>query len=142
MQRSLLDRLNEAVQAQLSEIDALLADERRRLSDLVSSKRDHERQIAEQEIMVIQEERDAKADKLRQEMDDELLELKSLRERQLLSENRLPRALGALGQRLRGRHGRRGGPQDRGAHGSGPDGQGNAARDQEHSLEAAPQEGC
>ena len=88
VQRSLLDRLNEAVQEELSEVDALLADERRRLNDLVSSKRDHERQVAEQEIMVIQEERDAKADRLRQEMDDELIELKSLRERQLLSENR------------------------------------------------------
>jgi DNA-directed RNA polymerase subunit beta' len=88
VQRSLLDRLNEAVQEQLSEIDALLADERRRLTDLVSSKRDHERQIADQEIMVIQEERDAKTDRMRQEMDDELIELKSIRERQLLSENR------------------------------------------------------
>ncbi len=88
VQRGLTDRLNEAVQEQLSEIDALLAEERRRLTDLVASKREHEMKIAEQEIMAIQEERDGKADRLRQEMDDELLELKSLRERQLLSEGR------------------------------------------------------
>jgi DNA-directed RNA polymerase subunit beta' len=88
VQRSLLDQLNEAVQEQLSEVDSLLADERRRLTDLISSKRDHERQNADQEIMVIQEERDAKIDRMRQEMEDELIELKSLRERQLLSENR------------------------------------------------------
>ncbi|MER2600193.1 MAG: DNA-directed RNA polymerase subunit beta' [Caldilineales bacterium] len=86
--RGMLERVNELVQEQLSELDSSLADERRRLTDLVSSKRDHERQIADQEIMLIQEERDAKSDRLREDMEDELVELKSLRERQLLSENR------------------------------------------------------
>ncbi|MEI2688486.1 MAG: hypothetical protein V9H69_01740 [Anaerolineae bacterium] len=88
VQRTLPDRLNEAVQEQLSEIDALLVEERSRLADLVASKRDRELKIAEQEIMAIQEERDAKGDRLRQELEDELLELKSIRERQLLTENR------------------------------------------------------
>ncbi|MFZ2488317.1 MAG: DNA-directed RNA polymerase subunit beta' [Anaerolineae bacterium] len=88
VQRSLADRLNEMVQEELSELDAQLNDERRRLTDLIGSRREVVRQNADQEIMVIQEERDARSDRLRQEMEDDLLELKSLRERQLLSENR------------------------------------------------------
>ena len=88
VQRHDLERLSEAAQEQLSEIDALLQDERGRLADLLGAKKDHERLAAEQEIMVIQEQREAQADKLRAQMEDELLELKSIRERQLLSENR------------------------------------------------------
>ena len=88
VQRHDLERLSEAAQEQLSEIDALLQEERGRLADLLGAKKDHERLAAEQEIMAIQEQREAQADKLRAQMEDELLELKSIRERQLLSENR------------------------------------------------------
>ena len=141
VQRSLLDRLNELVQEQLSEVDSLLADERRRLTDLVSSKRDHERQNAEQEIMVIQEERDGKADRLRQEMEDELMELKSLRERQLLSENHYRELSERWGNVFEADMGAEAIRKIVAAHGPGPDGQGDAPRDQEHALQAAPQEG-
>ena len=87
VQRNDLERLSEAAQEQLSEIDALLQEERGRLADVLGAKKDHERLAAEQEIMVIQEQREAQAEKLRTQMEDELLELKSIRERQLLSEN-------------------------------------------------------
>ena len=79
VQRNDLERLSEAAQEQLSEIDALLQEERGRLADVLGAKKDHERLAAEQEIMVIQEQREAQAEKLRTQMEDELLELKSIR---------------------------------------------------------------
>jgi DNA-directed RNA polymerase subunit beta' len=88
VQRSHLDRLSTAAQEQLSDIDSLLEEERGRLGDQIGARKDHERLTAEQEIMAIQEQREAQGDKLRAEMEDDLLELKSIRERQLLSENR------------------------------------------------------
>ncbi|MCB0234430.1 MAG: DNA-directed RNA polymerase subunit beta', partial [Anaerolineae bacterium] len=88
IQRSQLDLLNTAAQEQLSEIDAQVEEERSLLVDSVSVKRDHERHIAEQELLGVHEQREMQADRLRMQMEDDLQELKSLRTRQLLTESR------------------------------------------------------
>ena len=88
IQRSHLEQLNAAAQEQLSEIDAQVEEERSLLRDSVSLKRDHERHVAEQELLVVHEQREAQADRLRMQMEDDLQELKSLRTRQLLTESR------------------------------------------------------
>ena len=51
-------------------------------------KRDHERHVAEQELLGVHEQRETQADRLRMQMEDDLQELKSLRTRQLLTELR------------------------------------------------------
>ena len=88
IQRSHLEQLNAAAQEQLSEIDAQVEEERTLLRDSLAVKRDHERHVAEQELLGVHEQRETQADRLRMQMEDDLQELKSLRTRQLLTESR------------------------------------------------------
>ncbi len=88
IERAHLDQLNEITQAQLSEIDDQIERERSHVIELMASKRDHERRLADEEIMALQESREVQAEALRQSMEQDLLELKSIRERQLLTESR------------------------------------------------------
>ncbi|MEA3335621.1 MAG: DNA-directed RNA polymerase subunit beta' [Chloroflexota bacterium] len=88
VEHSHLDMVNEAAQEQLSEIDAEISDERALLQERTAGKRDLVRNTADQEIMDIQETRDVQADALRTSMEEELAELKSIQERQLLTESR------------------------------------------------------
>ncbi|MDW8316289.1 MAG: DNA-directed RNA polymerase subunit alpha C-terminal domain-containing protein [Anaerolineae bacterium] len=86
--RSHVDRLNELTQDRLSEIDERIGAERAHISELIAARRDQQRREADKQILALQEHREAQAASLRQSLEQELLELKSLRERQLLTESR------------------------------------------------------
>ncbi len=62
IQRSHLEQLNAAAQEQLSEIDAQVEEERTLLRNSLAVKRDHERHVAEQELLGVHEQRETQAD--------------------------------------------------------------------------------